>query len=215
MTVNHLSMQLRKIGTKGSLNRIRKEGLVPGVVYGGDKPNTFVQFDRKNLGKILKRSGKGTNALIELKVPGEEQETVMIRDLQWNVLTGALIHADFYRVSLSQPITAEVPLTWIGEPIGVKKGGLMQPGLRSVLVECLPAQIPERLEVAVADLNVGDKLTVADLQTPPGVKILEALEEVIVSILSARVEEEPSPPPEEKREEIKPPAVEVNGLAAK
>jgi len=113
-----------------------------------------------------------------------------------------------------------VQLAWVGEASGVKHGGLMQPGLRSVLVECLPTQIPDRLEVLVTDLEVGDKLTVADLTVPAGVQILNEPDDVVVSILAARVEAEPAETPApagEKAEETpaNAPEADAGKLAAK
>jgi large subunit ribosomal protein L25 len=200
-----LLAQLREINTKGHMQKIRNEGLVPGIVYGGVKSTTPIQFNKKELEKLLNHSSKGMNTLIDIDIPEAGIETVMIRELQRKPTTGALMHADFYRISLSERLHAEIQLAWIGESLGVKQGGLLQPGLRSVMVECLPAEIPDRLEVVVADLEIGDKLTVADLVFPPGINILNDPDEVVVSILSARVvEEEPAviqTPPEEKLDE--------------
>lgn len=217
MEAKSISVEHRETGSKGRVHRVRKAGLTPGVVYGGDKSANPIKFNHKDLDRILNRSSKGMNTLIEMQYPDQTAETVIVRELQREPMTGALLHVDFYRVSLSERISAEVPLTWVGEAEGVKKGGLLQPGLRTVLVECLPDQIPDRLEVPVAQLEVGDKLTVADLNPPPGVEIQNEPDEVVVSILSARVEAEPATPTpaEEKPEATEPPTNEGDRLAAR
>ncbi len=195
MGINSLSVQIREVDTKSRVKKLRQAGLAPGVIYGGAKSNIPIQFNGKELEKLLKSSRKGMNTLIEMEVRENEAETVMIRELFREPTTGSLLHVDFYRVSLSERLQTEVQLAWVGEASGVKQGGLMQPGLRSVLVECLPAQIPDRLEVLVTDLEVGDKLTVADLTVPAGIRILTEPDEVVVSILAARVEAEPADTP--------------------
>ena len=195
MGQNSLLAQLREVDTKSHVKRIRKEGLAPGIIYGGIKSTIPIQFNCKELDKLLNNSSKGRNTLIEMDIPEVGSETVMIRELRREPTTGSLIHVDFYRVSLSERLHTEVQLAWIGESIGVKQGGLLQPGLRSVMIECLPTEIPDHLEVIVTNLGVGDKLTVADLVVPSGVNILNEPDEVVVSILAARVEEEPAVAP--------------------
>lgn len=206
METNNLSVQIRDVGPKGRVKKLRRAGLVPGVVYGGSKSNIPIQFNGKELEKLLSSSRKGMNTLIKMEVPPAGAETVMVRELSREPIKGTILHVDFYRVSLSERLQTEVQLVWIGEPSGVKLGGLMQPGLRSVLVECLPTQIPDSLEVEVTDLGVGDKLTVADLTIPSGVQVLNEPDEVIVTILAARVEAEPAPA--EETEETAPNASE-------
>ncbi len=220
MGTNNLSVQIREVDTKSRVKKLRQAGLAPGVIYGGAESNIPIQFNGKELEKLLKRSRKGMNTLIEMEVPENGAETVMIRELRREPTTGSLLHVDFYRVSLAERLQTEVQFAWVGEASGVKQGGLLQPGLRSVLVECLPAQIPDHLEVLVTDLQVGDKLTVADLTVPAGVRILNEPDEVVVSILAARVEAEPATTPTaagEKAEGAPTNALEVDAgkLAAK
>ncbi|NLK52312.1 MAG: 50S ribosomal protein L25 [Syntrophomonadaceae bacterium] len=201
MSVINLSVQLREKTSKGQLKQMRREGRSPGVIYGGEEASVAVGFYSRDLEKIFKGSDKGINTLIEMQLPEGKKETVMTRELQRDPLTEMLLHADFYRVSLSERMTFEVPLAWIGESMGVKEGGILQPGLYTLTVECLPTQIPDRIEVSVENLGIGDKLLVEDLVVPSGVEVLSDPEELVVSILAGRVMAEETEE-EEKEEEV-------------
>lgn len=194
-----LEIEIRTVDTKGRTRRLREAGLAPGVVYGGNKPNLKVQFKRKQLEQILTHSGRGSNTLLEVRFKagkGFETDTVMIRELQRDPIYHRLRHADFYRISLSERINAEVPLTLVGEAAGVKEGGRLQSFLRSLKVECLPAQIPSTIEVRVDGLHIGEKLTVVDLMLPEEIRVLHDLDEPVVGVAAAREEEIESPKPE-------------------
>lgn len=177
--------------------RRREPGLTPGVVYGGDKPNRNIRFDRKRLEYILAHSRRGINTLLELRFregPGTEADTVIIREIQRDPVDRGIRHADFYRVSLSEKIAAEVPLAWLGVPAGVKAGGRLQAFKRTLEVECLPDQIPSVIEVRVDHLNLGERLNVADLPVPAGVRVLDRGDEPVVGVVAVREEPAAAPP---------------------
>ncbi|MDH7478825.1 MAG: 50S ribosomal protein L25 [Syntrophomonadaceae bacterium] len=210
-----LEVELR--GQEGT-GRLREAGLAPGVVYGGDKPNRHVQFDRRRLEYILAHSRRGINTLLELRLgegPQRETDTVIIREIQRDPVERGIRHADFYRISLSERITAEVPLAWLGVPAGVKAGGRLQAFKRTLEVECLPDQIPSVIEVRVDRLNLGERLSVAELPVPEGVRVLHRGDEPVVGVVAAREEPaaalpspeaEAAPAAEGKAREVIPPA---------
>ncbi|NPV92637.1 MAG: 50S ribosomal protein L25 [Firmicutes bacterium] len=206
-----LEFEIRPTDARGRVKQQRKGGLALGVIYGGGKPNLNVQFDRKRLESILAHSGHGRNTLLEARVRaenGEETDTVMIRELQRDPVRRHLRHADFYRISLSERIVTEVPLTLVGEARGVKEGGRLQSFLRSLRIECLPTQIPGAVEVKVDELGFGDRITVADLKLPAEIRVLNDRDESVVGIVAAREEEAPKP-------EVEPAGEEEAPLAAK
>lgn len=189
--------QPRAVVTKGQLNALRKAGSVPGVVYGRKIEPISVAVDSKDITAIL-QSPSGANTLVDLTVDGNK-ETVMIKDLERDfLLLDRYIHVDFLRISLSDKLEVQVPITLIGEAAGVKEGGILQQSLREVALKCLPTNIPDNLELDVSGLTVGESLTVADLAVPADSEFLSEADEVIVSIVAPRVEEEAEATEEEE-----------------
>ncbi len=182
----------REMGSKGKTKELRSKGMLPGVVYGrGDAP-TPVTLESKALKKALSTAG-GMNVLLDMEIKGDDGasvETVMVKELQRHPLQyDFLVHADLLRISLDEKLEVKVPLFFVGEPVGVKEGGLFQVQYREVRVQCLPAEIPDSFEVPVEALNIGDSLSVADLVLPPGVEMLEELDETLASVLIPQEEE--------------------------
>lgn len=153
---------------KGAARRMRREGLVPAVYYGAERAENSrplaipISVDPKAVLGIL-HSESGANTLISLKLDGGDAR-VMIREYQIDPVTHHLLHADFYRVSMDRKVTVTVPVVLKGESRGVKQqGGLLDFVHREVEVECLPADIPESIEVNVADLLVGQSVRLRDV----------------------------------------------------
>jgi large subunit ribosomal protein L25 len=115
----------------------------------------------------------------------------MIQEIQRDPLQPEIVHVDFHAVSATEKLTAEVPIETVGEPVGVKTGGgLLEHILRSIEVECLPGDLPERIEVDVSNLDIGDSVHVKDLKLPSGVEALVDEDLTVLSVSEARVEEE-------------------------
>lgn len=129
----------------------------------------------------------------------------MIKDMQKNAITGAILHVDFVKVSMSEEIHATIPVTVTGEAAGVKVGGVLQHPMRELNVKCLPGNMPEHFEVDVTELNIGDSLHVRDLAAIEGVEILNDPEDILVSIVPPAKEEEVAPV--EEAEEMAEPEV--------
>ncbi len=183
--------------TKGQLNSLRKEGWIPGVLYGRGKDTIPLVIDGKLVRQALS-SEAGENAVVELKIKNGNSnenitENVMFKEIQRDILVkDRLLHVDLIRISLTEKMLVNVPVQFVGESEapGVKEGGLVQALLREVEVYCLPASIPESLEVDISHLNVGDSVVANELVLPEGVELRTDPEETLAQVLMPRQEEE-------------------------
>jgi large subunit ribosomal protein L25 len=182
----------RELGTKGNLKESRAEGLVPAVVYGRGE-TILVSLGSLEIKKALSTAA-GLNVLLDLEIKGgngTSAETVMIKALQKHpVKQDLFLHVDLIRISLKDKLEINAPLNFVGEPAGVKEGGILQIQLRELSIRCLPGDIPEHIDVPVGGLQIGDVITVADLKLPEDIEILNEPTEDIASILAPQVEEE-------------------------
>lgn len=182
---------------KNEARRLRVTGHIPAVLYGGalegGKPKaTSIAVDPKALSGIL-HSDSGVNTLIGLKV-GDEDVRVLVREYQIDPITSKLLHADFYRIAMDKLLTVTVPVICKGEPKGVKQqGGMLDIVHREVEVECLPADIPEHIEIDVAELMLGQAIRLRDVATNPKWTAVSDLDIMLVHVISPRVVAEPTP----------------------
>ncbi|MDI6808146.1 MAG: 50S ribosomal protein L25 [Candidatus Eisenbacteria bacterium] len=191
MPVFSLECEVRtKVGT-GESRRLRRSGFFPAVVYGqGDAPMPLL-VSKETLFSVLKVSG-GSNVLVDLKISGQKKSEIktIIRELQRDPVTGGILHIDFQHISLTSEIVVEVPVVLTGVPVGVTEhGGILEHILRTVQVECLPTDIPEKLEINVSALGVGDSIHVGDITIVNG-KILTDLESALATVVPPTVFEE-------------------------
>lgn len=170
---------------KGVARRLRREGMIPAVLYGvGDPIPLAVPY--KETTRMLMREG-GHHALIDLTV-GKAKKGVLLREHQVDPVTGALIHCDFYEVQKGHRVTVTVGVHIVGEtPQGVREQGIMQHQLHELEVDCLPNEIPEVIEVDASALKIGDALHVADLTIPKGVRVHAPEDTPVVTILPPKV----------------------------
>lgn len=191
-----LQAQERKETGKGAASRLRRAGFLPAVVY-GKAVSLPLQVQTKEVEKMLAQVGE--KSLIRLRIEdGEVREyPALIREVQRHPIRRDLFHIDFYQVSLEEELVTEVPVVLEGEPAGVKAGGVLQHGARTVEVECLPADLPAELVLDISSFGLGDVITVADLQPPPGVKIRTEPDTVLASIVVPRGMGEEEVTPEE------------------
>jgi large subunit ribosomal protein L25 len=191
-----LRAEVRPRGSKGSVKALRRQGMLPAVVYGQNAGNILITLLEKELHNILAVHSSGST-LINLEVE-DRSYPVMLREVQRNPLRQTIEHADFLQVSLTEAIETEIPLHLIGEAPGVvRDGGIIQHMLREVLVSCLPTQMPDMITADISGLNIGDQLTVGELQAPPDVKIITEADSIIVLVVPPAVEEEPEAEVEE------------------
>ncbi len=196
MATVDLQGEVRTTVGKAGAKRLRRALRIPGVVYGGAKDAVSVTVNRKELLAVL---SAGENPLINLTLEGDggRKAVVILKELQRDPVKGGPLHVDFQEVSMKKKIRVEVPLVFTGEATGVKnKGGILEHGLRQLLVECLPLSIPERITVDVSALDIGNAIHVADLHVEEDVRILEDGERVVASVVAPTVEEAPAAAPE-------------------
>ena len=178
---------------KNAARRLRRQGLVPGVVYGGKGDNIAVAVDPKALQKVL-RSEAGRNAILKLDIAGKGATNAILKGLQVDPIKETFLHVDFYRIAMNVAIRVTVPIVVRGEARGVKvDAGILELITREIELECLPGDIPERIEIDVTDLGLNGALRVSDLPPNAKVKILEVADQVVVHVVSVKEEEAPAP----------------------
>jgi large subunit ribosomal protein L25 len=163
---------------------MRRAGKIPAVLYGQGEC-LLLTVNPDELVKILK-SHAGSTALISLTVDGaqsKQNRTALLRDYQVDPVTGAVLHADLFEISMSKPIRVKVPIKVIGGvPAGVKEGGVLHHNMRDVHVECLPAALPDHIEVDASVLTIGSGIHVKELGTREGVRFLDDADQMVVSV---------------------------------
>jgi large subunit ribosomal protein L25 len=186
-------------GTRES-RRLRKQGLIPGVLYGRSKPHAICIPERE-LRRVL-TGDSGLHAILDVVLEGQNTtHPSILKEFQQDPVKGRLIHIDLQEVRLDQPITATVSVTLVGadDSPGVREGGVVSQVNREVNVEALPMEIPEHLDLDVSGMQIGDTLRVADLRAPDGVKLLDDAEETVLATLTLPTREvEPEEVPEEE-----------------
>jgi large subunit ribosomal protein L25 len=180
MADTKLDAALRSEQGSRPAGRLRREGQLPGIVYGLDTDAVSVTVNAHQLGSILS-SKTGANTLISLQLDGRT-ELALARQVQRDPVKGTLIHVDFVRVRADQTIQAEVRLNLSGQPEGVSQGGMLEQVLHSLTVEGLPGQLPNEIEHDVSALDLGDQLRVGDVQLPAGVNVTNDVDELVAMI---------------------------------
>ncbi|MCX5726391.1 MAG: 50S ribosomal protein L25, partial [Candidatus Saganbacteria bacterium] len=185
-----------KIGK--SVKALRERGLVPAVVYGGGMEPEALELDVKSFDKII--SGvHGSNVIITLNIEGGKKAAslpVITHDIQRDNLTDKTLHVDFLKIKLDEKIKTKVHVLLSGISIGVKDdGGILISGLREIEVKCLPTEIPEKFELDVSELKIGDSLHVSDIKSVKGVEIVTEAAEMLANIVPPAKVEEVAPLP--------------------
>jgi len=190
-----LTVQMRTQVGRNAIKKVRKEGLIPGVIYGVGQEPINLEVNGRQLSTVLAHASS-ENILLELEIvdgDNKRNSLAMIQEVQHHPIQRQILHVDFHAVSATEKITAEVPIETIGEPVGVKtNGGLLEHNLRDLEVECLPADLPERIEVDVTNLDINQSIHVKDLKLPPGVEAVTDADLTVVAVSAARVDEEPA-----------------------
>lgn len=195
-----IEAQVRETRGKNASRRLRAEGMIPGVVYGRDFPTTVLSVDPKQVERIL-TSGAGRNTIFTLKVDRLSSD-VLVKDFQLEPVYGRLTHVDFQRISMDELMEFEIPVEMVGTAAGVKAGGIVDLVLREILVECLPADVPSEIEVPMEALEIGDMVRVSELNVDTSkIKVLTEPDQVVVTVIPPRVEEEEVEAAEEEGEE--------------
>jgi large subunit ribosomal protein L25 len=186
----------RETTGKNEARRLRAAGRIPGTVYGvqkgGSATAVSVAVDPKEVLRIL-HSDSGANTLINLRLDGGETR-VMVKEYQLDPITHHLLHADFYQLAMDKAITVTVPIVLKGEPKGVKlQGGLLDFVTRDVQVQCLPADIPEHIDVDVSELMLNQSIRLRDVAQSPKWKPVTDVDVMIAHVVMPKAEEVATP----------------------
>ena len=180
---------------------LRRKSLIPAIIYRDGKVGLNLQLASDDLEDVL-HTKAGENVIITLKISSEEKikdRTVIIKEIQRHPVKDDILHVDFNEISLTETLKVNIPLASHGEPAGVKKdGGTLEHVMWEVQVECLPTAIPEKIEVDVSNLNIGDAVYIKNIVAPEGVRILNDPELIAMIVKPPRAEV----PKEELAEEV-------------
>lgn len=185
-----LAGNTREPGSSRASRRLRREELVPGVVYGGDGDAVSFQVGARDLRNALAHGG----AVIDLAIDGGKAQPVVVKEEQRHPVTGTLMHVDLLRVRLDRAIQATTTVELVGgeDAPGVKEGGVLEQVTREINIEALPTSIPDSIQHDVSEMEINDTVTLSALVPPEGVTLLDDLEETVLATLTPpRVEEEP------------------------
>ena len=180
------AVEARDTRGKGAARELRRNGMVPAVVYGGGRQATAIQIDSAKFERMLETSHAGVNTLIDLEGSEAGGKTVIAKELQREAVRGKLIHVDFYEVDLSTKIEVSVPIRLTGTPEGVVLGGVLDQQMRDVTLMCLPNTIPDSVDIDVSGMELGDSLHVSDLGVADGVDIATESELTVATVLIPR-----------------------------
>ncbi len=168
-----LLAKLRTTLGKEASRKLRQKGLVPAICYGPRTDPVPLALDSKELMKTIHM---GENILIDLMIQDgkkADQKVVVVRDLQTDPIKDRCIHADLFEVVMDEEISVEVPIVLVGKPEGVKMGGVLEQITREITVECLPADIPQNIEVDVSHLSIGDTIHIGDIGLERGKMLVD------------------------------------------
>ena len=186
-----LKAQVRTETGKRVAKDLRNQGLVPANVYKGSKGAVSLQVIKKDLREVLSTKA-GENVIITLKISGAtdaQDKTVLIKEIQREPIMDEILHVDFGEISLTEMLEVNVPLVSKGEAVGVKvDDGVLEHIMWELQVECLPTNIPEKIDVDVSDMKIGDSIFVKNIVAPEGVKILNDGELIVVSVKAKKAE---------------------------
>jgi large subunit ribosomal protein L25 len=196
-----IEVQERERRGSADARRLRRDGLIPGVLYGRGKKPHAISVGERELRRAL-TGPAGLHAILDVVLAGQKTtHPSILKDYQADVLTGRLAHIDLQEVRLDQPIHAQVVIELIGEAQGAKEGGVLSQVTREINVEALPLEVPERIEVDVNDMQMGDTLRLADVARQDGVTFLDDLEETVLATVTMPTREVEPEPTEEELEE--------------
>ncbi|MCL5291722.1 MAG: 50S ribosomal protein L25 [Actinobacteria bacterium] len=188
MEIAELKAEKRQETGKGIARKLRAAGKIPVVLYGHDgEPVPLTVDAREFVG--LTRGEAGAHIIVRLLIGGDRAKpTALIKEIQVSHAKGGVLHVDFQRVAMDQEITTALPVATVGEAPGIKMGGILEHHLWEVEVQGTPGDMPPHLEADVSNLQVGESFHVRELTLPPNLTLLTDPDEVVVSILSPRVE---------------------------
>jgi len=182
----------RAAGGKNQARRLRRSGKIPAILYGPKTQAVALELDKKDFStRVALLQG---SHLVRLKssVPALAEKVALVKEMQFHPISGDVTHADLYEVDLAAKIQVQVPLRFVGKAAGVTRGGILQPIVREVEVECLPMDIPGFFNVDVSALDIGDSIHVEEIQMPADVTLVFESNFAVVTVVTPTVEEVPA-----------------------
>jgi large subunit ribosomal protein L25 len=189
-----LSAKNRKEYGSAASRRIRRSGRIPAVLYG--RTGNAIPLDLDALEFVLGTKNISESTIVKVEVDGKSYDA-FVKAAQRNIIDGNLLHVDFYEVESGKVLRAKVSLHITGNPIGVREGGMLEKPLHEIEVECLPKDLPERIEVDVSVLGVNQSLHVRDIPLGDGVRLVSAPDQVVALVKFAKAEAVAAPVEEE------------------
>ncbi|MBZ4681068.1 50S ribosomal protein L25/general stress protein Ctc [Thermodesulfobacterium sp.] len=186
----NLSVVKREKTGKECAKKLRKQGLIPAIVYGHNFDPVPISVKANELESILHKY-KGETLLFNLEVQNGETQRIqaILKDYQLHPVTDKIIHLDFVAIKEGETVSIDVPLEFVGRPVGLTKGGVIEIFMHDLTVECLPSNIPDKIQVDISNLDLGDVLHVKDIKVPEGVKVLDDPEDTVITIVAEGGEE--------------------------
>ena len=184
-----LVVQNRSILGSAEARRLRRQGLIPGILYGQEKP-VAISIPERDLRTALTGEG-GANAVLDVVVEGGKAHASVLKEYQRDAVRGSISHVDLQEVRLDQPIHATVPLQLVGEAAGTKEGGVLNQVVTELNVEALPMEVPASVEYDISALRIGDSAHLSDVALPAGVTLLDDGEALLASVTQPTREEAP------------------------
>ena len=193
METLEIQADTRDPGSKQTARRLRRSGKIPGILYGPKTQSIALGLNKKEFSSRV--AGLEGSHLVRLKSNSASllDKVALVKEMQFHPITGEVVHADLYEVDLTAKIRVQVPLHFVGKAEGVVRGGILQPIVREIEVECLPLDIPDFFNVEVSHLDIGDSAHIEDLTMPEGIKAIYESNLALVAVVPPTVEEAPTP----------------------
>jgi large subunit ribosomal protein L25 len=185
MDIHEIDARARETRGSRACRRLRRQGLVPAVIYGHGEPTVLLSVRRSDVEELLRE-----HAVIVSVKWDSRAESAQLKAAQLDALGDHVLHLDFVRISLTETVTVSVPVDVHGEPPGVDEGGVLELRLHELEVQCLPAAIPEGIRVEVGELQIGESLRIGDVRFPEGVEPTGEPEAVVVTVTAPMATEE-------------------------
>jgi large subunit ribosomal protein L25 len=191
-----LTAQTRLTSGRSAVNKIKQQGLVPAVVYGGQDQPINLSINAREIGNILAHA-TSEHFLVDLEIADGGSKTsrlALVQEVQHDPIKGSVLHVDFHAVRADEKLHAKIPVETVGEASGVKNfGGILEISMHEIEVECLPKDLPELITIDVTALGVGDAIHIKDIQFPAGVSARADGDLTVVRVAAPKVEVEPEP----------------------
>lgn len=190
-----LNVEKRDKAGKGIARTLRRQGLIPAIIYRGGS-SLPISISKKAMAEFID-STAGEHTVVNLKFSDGNSKLAILKEYQTDPLKGDILHTDFFEISLKEKVAVHVRIMTLGEPIGVKRdGGILQHVLREIEIKCLPDKIPGHLEADISKLEIGQSIHVRDIRVGEGIEVITTPDEIIVNVVAPAVEKEPEAPAE-------------------